>query len=303
MSVGIPVFQGEEFLDETLTALRGQDYPNLEIMVSDNASTDSTPEIVARHEAEDPRVHSIRQAENLGAAENYNEVFRAANGTYFAWNAHDDLTTPDFFSAGVAALEADPTAVVAIARPFRVAVDGTKMEEFSIPDELGSDQPHIRFRAAARSNPGAIVFGLYRSEHLARTHLHAHFSGSDRNFVAEMMLYGRLIRAGDSEFYLREHQYRSVRSHGRAPGNRLSHARDAWYDPSRENRIVFPNWRRVGGYLGAVAGAPLGFRQAALCYFAVARLLVDDRMKLTKQLGYDLLAAGAGLLGKLRSRR
>ncbi len=300
VSVGVPVYQGEEFLDETLYALRKQEYPNLEIVISDNASTDRTPEIIAKHAAEDDRVQNVRQESNIGAAENYNVVFRAASGDYFAWNAHDDLFTPDFFLSGTRALAADPEAVVAVARPFRVDTQGEKLEEFEVPEELYSPKPHVRFRAAARSSPEALVFGLYRREALAATRLHGHFAGSDRNLVSEAMLYGRVTRAGSSEFYLLEHKSRSVRSHSRSQGKRLSHARDAWYDPQRKNRMVFPNWRRLGSYVGAVTSAPLGFVERIRCYVSVWQLLFDDRCKLGKQLIYDLATAGSHLLGKLR---
>lgn len=300
VSVGVPVYQGEEFLDETLAAIRAQDYANLEILISDNASTDNTSAIVQKHAAQDPRIKTITQTENIGAAENYNEVFRAASGEYFAWNAHDDLTTPGFYTEGSKALQADPQAVVAIARPFRVDLEGNKIEEFEVPVELYASEPHIRFRAAARSSPEALVFGLYRTKALASTRLHGHFAGSDRNLISEAMLYGRVTWAGTSEFHLREHELRSVRTHDRPRGNRLSHSRDAWYDPARKDRMVFPNWRRVGGYFAAVAAAPLGFAESARCYFAVVALFFDDRAKLSKQLVFDLLTAGSHLLGKLK---
>ncbi len=299
-SVGVPVFQGENFLDETMTALRKQTYPNLEILVSDNASTDSTQEIVKRHQEADERVRLIVQESNIGAAENYNEVFRASAGEFFAWNAHDDLTTPDFIAAGVEALVANSDAVLAIARPYRVDASGRKTEEIPVPEELGSEHPHIRFRAAARSSPAGLVFGLFRSKTLAYTHLHGHFSGSDRNFVAETMLYGPMVWAGESEFHLREHRQRSVRSHSRKK-QKFSHARDAWYDPNRSGHIVFPNWRRLGGYLAAVTTAPLGVKNRLLCYLAVGRLLFDDRLRLIKQMAYDVLTAGYTLSRRFRS--
>jgi glycosyltransferase involved in cell wall biosynthesis len=299
-SAGIPVFQGENFLDETLRFLRSQDYPNLEIVVCDNASTDQTADIVRRHAAEDPRVRLIVNETNIGAASNYNKVFEVSRGKYFAWNAHDDHSSPDFFSEGVTALDSDDNAVVALPRSFRVDLDGERLEEFSIPPDVHSQHPHVRFRAAARAHPEAIVFGLFRSEAVRRTRLHGRFSGSDRNFVAELMLHGRAIMAGDSEFYLREHPGRSVRTFHRSGKGRYTHLRDAWYAPERENRMVFPSWRRLREYVASVTRTRLGFADSARCYAAVGRLLVDDRLKLTKQLGYDIVAAGFFIVRRLR---
>lgn len=303
VSAGIPVYQGENFLEETLQALRKQTYQNLEIVVCDNASTDATTEIVQQHADEDERIRLVVNETNIGAAENYNKVFRSARGKYFAWNAHDDYSSDDFFTNGVTALEADPDAVVAIPTSYRVSVDGEKLEQFPIPSGIHSPRPHVRFRAAARAHPEVIVFGLFRSEAVAQTGLHGHFAGSDRNLVAELMLHGKAVMAGESEFYLREHPNRSVRSFKRSGKNRFSHARDAWYAPERKGRMVFPSWRRIGGYIASVSRTRLGFSESARCYLAILKLLMDDDMKLAKQLGYDLIVAGFYVARRLRPGR
>lgn len=302
-SAGIPVYQGENFLDETLASLRAQDYPNLEIIVCDNASTDGTVEIVESHAVEDPRVRLIVNGANIGAAPNYNKVFEVSRGEYFAWNAHDDLSSPGFFSNAVAALRANSDAVVALPHSFRVDLEGNRLEEFHIPPEVHSGRPHIRFRAAARAHPEAIVFGLFRSDAVRSTRLHGSFAGSDRNFVAELMLHGRAVMAPDSEFYLREHPDRSVRTFHRSGKGRFTHLRDAWYAPERKGRMVFPNWRRLREYISSVTRTPLGFADSFRCYVAVARILTDDGFKLAKQLGYDIIAAGFFVARRLRGSR
>jgi glycosyltransferase involved in cell wall biosynthesis len=299
VSAGIPVYQGANFLDETLGALRSQDYPNLEIVVCDNASSDRTAEIALSHADEDPRVRLMVNQANIGAAPNYNKVFEVSTGDYFAWNAHDDHSSPGFFSHGVAALQADSGAVVALPRSFRVDFEGNHLEEFEIPPGIHSKRPHIRFRSGARAEPEAIVFGLFRSDAIRATNLHGSFAGSDRNFVAELMLHGRAVLAPDSEFYLREHPGRSVRTFSRSGSNRFTHMRDAWYSPEREGRMVFPNWRRLREYVSSVTRARLGIIDSLLCYLAVVQILTDDRFKLAKQLGYDIVAAGFFVVRKV----
>lgn len=299
-SIGIPVYEGEDYLGETLDSVLAQDYPHLEIVISDNASTDSTVDIIRERSRETDRVRLVEQHENVGAAENYNIVFREARGEYFAWNAHDDLSTPDFVSAAVSALESDPDAAVAIGRPFWVDSEGTKLRPIPIPPNLGDPSPARRFRSAARGHPAALVFGLFRSEFVRRGHLHEPFSGSDRNFVAEMMLYGTAVPAGRAEFYLRDHDRRSVRRLNRSGLKKWAHRREGWYSPARAGRIVFPSWRRVSGYLKAIARAPLNPLQRVACLFAVVALLFDDRFRLLRQLTRDVVIAGVTALERLR---
>ena len=292
-SIGIPVFQGEDFLDEALEAARAQRYEKLEIIVSDNASTDGTPDIIARHAGKDDRIVSITQIENIGAAENYNRAFRESRGEYFAWNAHDDYSSLDFISDGVNALESDPGAVVAVGRPIRVDATGQKLEEIHFPQEFRSASPAVRFRAAARTSTAPLAFGLFRSSTLKATSLHGPFTGSDRNLVAEVMLYGRAVEAGSSEFYLREHDNRSVRRLHKG-SLRFSHPREAWFAPDRGGKVVFPSWRRLGSYFSAVTRARhLGIRDRLTCYWAIVRLLFDDGLKLPKFLINDILTAFA----------
>jgi glycosyltransferase involved in cell wall biosynthesis len=302
-SIGIPVFQGENYLDWALKAARTQDYDDIEIVVSDNASTDGTRGIVERHAAEDHRVRALRQPSNIVAAENYNEVLRASSGAYFAWNAHDDFSSSSFISAGVAALESNPNAVVAIARSYWVDVDGTKLEEIPVPPGLDSPSPAQRFRSAARGAPAALVFGLYRRQLVEKSHLHQAFSGSDRNFVAEMMLFGRAVKAADAEFYMREHPDRSVRRLNLDESRRrFEHSRESWYSPERGGRIVFPAWRRLAGYATAIARAPIGTWERIRCSWSLIRLLFDDKAHLSRQLGTDIFYAGVSAMRMLRER-
>lgn len=133
VSAGIPVFQGAKFLDETLRSLRSQDYPNLEIVVCDNASTDRTAQIAQEHTEADPRVRLVVNTTNIGAAPNYNKVFEASHGEYFAWNAHDDHSSPGFLRSAEEALASDSDAVVALPRSFRVDLEGNRLEEFEVP--------------------------------------------------------------------------------------------------------------------------------------------------------------------------
>ncbi len=91
VSIGLPVYNGESFLDEALSSLRGQTFKDFELIISDNASTDSTADIIARHAAVDSRIKYVRQPENIGASENFLFVLSKARAELFMWAAHDDV--------------------------------------------------------------------------------------------------------------------------------------------------------------------------------------------------------------------
>ena len=124
----VPTWNAEAFIGPTLDSLRAQTYPNLEVLISDDASTDSTAEICERYAAEDGRFSVIRQPRNLGWIGNVNTLFERAEGTLVLMAFHDDLLAPRYIDECVAALERNPGAVVAYSDITLIWQDGRKDE-------------------------------------------------------------------------------------------------------------------------------------------------------------------------------
>ena len=112
VTLGFPVYNGERYLARALQSALAQDYPNLEILISDNGSTDRTEAISREFAAADKRIRYIRQEENIGAKNNFELLVAEASGSYFAWCAHDDVRRPRFVRACVEVLERHPSAVL-----------------------------------------------------------------------------------------------------------------------------------------------------------------------------------------------
>ena len=87
VSIGLPVYNGENYLEETLLAIRDQTFTEFELIIADNASTDRTAEICRDHAAHDGRIRYVRNAENVGAAANHNLVLELTRAPLFKWQA------------------------------------------------------------------------------------------------------------------------------------------------------------------------------------------------------------------------
>jgi len=90
VSVGMPVYNGENFIREALDSLLAQTFTDFELIISDNASTDRTEAICREYAAKDVRIRYERQGENRGAIANFKFVLDEAQGEYFMWAAADD---------------------------------------------------------------------------------------------------------------------------------------------------------------------------------------------------------------------
>jgi len=90
VSIGLPVYNGERFIRRAIESVLSQTFIDLELVISDNASTDDTQKICEQYSANDSRVRYVRQTTNLGRIQNYFVVLQISSGLYFAWLAHDD---------------------------------------------------------------------------------------------------------------------------------------------------------------------------------------------------------------------
>ena len=125
VSIGLPVYNGELHLRSSLGAILGQDYPNLEIIISDNASTDNTWDICKEFAAKDSRIILSRNDSNKGAFFNFLNVMGGANGDFFMWAAHDDLHVQTYVSDCLLAFDANPSAIMCCTELGFINEDGS----------------------------------------------------------------------------------------------------------------------------------------------------------------------------------
>jgi glycosyltransferase involved in cell wall biosynthesis len=267
VSIGLPVFNGENYLAEAIESVLGQSFGDLELILQDNASTDRTAEICAGYAARDPRVLYFRNARNLGAVPNFNLAYTKARGRYFKWLAHDDRLRADYLAATVAKLDATPDAVLCNAVVQYIDGDG---EPIGIYDsglaKADVPSPAARFRALVLASHSCVdFFGLIRRGAMAGPLLLASFHGADRAFLAQMTLRGRLVQLAEPLVEMREHPNRFTRLQTSAT------ARAVWHDAANRHRISFPGWRLYAEYLKMVRGARLSGAERARCYGVLAR--------------------------------
>ena len=292
VSIGLPVFNGADFVGQAVGSILAQSYEDFELIISDNASTDRTGEICKSYAAKDPRIRLVRNTRNLGASRNWNQTFELASGVYFKWAAHDDVLRPDFLAQTVAALDAEPDAV--LCQTLIEYIDGTG-RPFDLYDsglsDAGASGAAARFASLIlQSHTCTELYGLIRSDALRRTRLHGSYHGGDRALLAELALRGRFIQLRAPLLQVRDHGARYTRTNA-GPRERL-----AWHDPRRMGRLGIPSLRLYADYARAILRHVATRREQLRCCVHLMRWWLRNWNAV--RVGVDLAAVIApGLAG------
>ena len=266
VSVGVPVFNGEEYLAATLNSLLAQTFSDFEIIICDNASTDGTKAICDDFVQRDSRVRYYRQPENVGAARNFNRTFDLACGEYFQWFAHDDLCAPTFLERCVARLDAVPEAVLCFPMTQFIDANGLHVSNYDHPLDLEAKIRMERFLQFVLTEHIVVeIFGVIRSDVLRKTPRIASYIGSDLVLLAELGLHGPFLVIPEYLFFHREHPNRSVHA------NADARARMAWFDTSKKGRYAFPLWRRLKEHMVSLLRVRLPMNERALMALGILR--------------------------------
>jgi glycosyltransferase involved in cell wall biosynthesis len=186
VSVGVPTFNRPQGLLRTLEYILSQTYPNLEVLVSDNASTDPLVEEIGRSFAlKDPRVHYFRQASNIGAMPNFKNVLHRASGEYFMWAADDDEWSPLFVEMCISQSEHGESIGCSFDTLFR---QSGRREENPVPRLDPKDGALESLRRFAMQMQPSLIYGLHRRDALAYFHSLPNFDFLDCYFVFRQIL-------------------------------------------------------------------------------------------------------------------
>ena len=280
LSIGMPVYNGADFLADAFDSLLSQTFVDFELIVSDNGSTDETEQICREYAARDLRIRYHREEANRGACWNFNRVFELARGSYFKFAAHDDLCAPDFLERCVAVLDDDPSVVCCHTRTAKVDSGGAEIPGVHDPtdgelrlmrktaEEPGrknrmdgtSMSAHRRF-ADVLLNSGWSVrsYGVIRSGALKQTGMLRTVFGYEKVMMGELALQGRYHIVQETLFFQRVHPQAASSKMSAAEQHEIVSA-----GQKRQRRSI-PHLQLLAGHLRAVFGMPISTYQRLRC--------------------------------------
>jgi glycosyltransferase involved in cell wall biosynthesis len=215
VGIGLPSYNGSAYVEEAIESLRAQTYPDFVLACSDDGSTDGTPDILARHANEDPRILVRRNPARVGLVQNWLSAFRLAREAapsmrYFAWASDHDVWHPRWLERLVAELEAHPRAVLAYPLDVGIGAAGERLREPRRFATAGMTSVRGRFISATRGmKPGNMVYGVYRADALERCGVFRPVILPDRLLLTELALIGE-FRQVDEVLWTRRHLPRTM---------------------------------------------------------------------------------------------
>lgn len=241
ISIGLPVYNGAKHIASAVDSVVNQTLEDLELVISDNASTDETQEICESIAERDPRIRYYRNSENLGAAANFNRVFQLSTAPFFKWLGHDDFLEPEAMEKALEVIQEEPTISIVHWLERMIDEQGNTLRMYTPEQGFRVDglTAGKRFRQMllwrSRGFGGDPFFGLIRHKALEATRLQG--TGMNPNYLLmqELSLTGRFVTIPE---VLAVRVYNDVRV--TAP------SMIRWLDPSGE--VGFPHFQKAREY-------------------------------------------------------
>ena len=136
VSVVLPVYNGEEFLRQSIESVLAQTYENWELLIIDDGSTDGSPAIAREYAEKDPRIFYYRNPENIKLPRSLNRGFALSTGDYLTWTSDDNLYYADAFETMVAAFERDSQLGFVFSTCDVIDHDGKRIGQWFMPEKM-----------------------------------------------------------------------------------------------------------------------------------------------------------------------
>ena len=284
--VGMPVYNGERFIDEAIRSIRAQTLTDFVLLIADNASTDRTEAICRDHANADPRIRYVRHAQNIGAPGNWNYVLDQAAGTYFKWATANDTIAPEMLTLCAAALDVQPGAVLAQGKTILVDEDS------------GAQQPYLKDLAISGATPSQRLLelvkalalnngqsGLLRVDVLKKTRKERSYPNGDVALMAELALHGTFAVLPEPLL---------MRKMGATTFARMltGNAMNAFYGGSGKANVRFHAIKLHADILRSAISVPPTLSEKAKCVFVALRYARWHRSAIFGELRQWLRGAG-----------
>lgn len=238
VTIAIPTRNRRELLSEAVESALAQDYPNLDILVSDNGSSDDTSEYIRSLQRRCRNLRFRRTPAPASIPQHFNQCVDSAEGEYFVLLSDDDRINPEFVSSLISALQKCPGASAAIPANIIVGQDGRVVTELPRPDWRERDGIDFAIEWLWKSSPLPVanLVSIMAPTALVRRFRYQLFPkglNADNLLFLQLAISGKVLFDPGAVFYFRVHQTSAGRRVDPAAigESARSFLRCLWHDP------------------------------------------------------------------------
>jgi glycosyltransferase involved in cell wall biosynthesis len=272
ISIGIPAYNSAENIGFTIEGLLAQSYGDFELIISDNASTDATRDVVESYMKIDPRIRYERQPINIGANPNWSSVARRARGDLFKWSSSSDWCAPTFLERCKNELLAHDDTVLVVPRTRLFHGNVNVAEDYESDLEVTDESPSARLEhLMTKLCLNNLMNGLIRMSALKRTRLMERYHGGDVVLMGHLVLQGKFRLLDDRLFYRRMEPATATALQDRTAVRRFHY-------PQLGARSLFQYTKCQVGWVRAVLAPPMSPRERRRALLFVAKRCYWERI-------------------------
>lgn len=278
--VGLPVYNGEKYLEAAIESHLAQSFGDFELVISDNGSTDGTQDICARYASRDDRVTYLRSPVNRGILWNHRRVMEPVTGTtaYFRWAGADDIMEPGLLAAMVGVLDGRPEIEAVMPATKNIDEEGVIIRTMERTLNLESADVRQLARQILLANyQHVIAYGLLRAPSLRRMRTGPNYIGWDPVFIWELALRGQVFQLVEPALLRRFH---------RGSISRVKTVKEMrkWVEPNARTGMSFPHWKWSYEHGRALLSTPMAVRDKLRIGALLMRSTLWQRAHLARDL-------------------
>ena len=278
--VGLPVYNGQKYIAAAIESHLAQSFGDFDLVISDNGSTDSTPEICARYANKDPRIKLLRSAENRGILWNHRRVMESISSTtrYFRWAGADDVLESGLLQAMVDVLEARSDVEAVMPATKNIGEEGEIIGSMDRTLEMqSSDVLERAFKVLTASYQHVVAYGLLRAPSLRAMRTGPNYIGWDPIFIWELALRGKVHQLTEPALLRRFHK-------GSISRVKTVKEMKKWVEPNAQAGMNFPHWTWEYERLRSLFSCSLSVRDKLRLSSLVAKSMFWQRSQLTRDI-------------------
>lgn len=276
--VGLPVYNGQKYLGAAIESHLSQSFGDFDLVISDNGSTDATPEICADYASKDKRIKYLRSPENRGILWNHRRVFDAIESPnqYFRWAGADDIMESGLLQVMVTVLNTRPEVEAVVPNTKNIDDRGEIIGSMArVLDLQSSDVFERAHDALVARYQHVIAYGLLRASTLRLMRTRPDYPGWDAVFVWELALRGQMVQSAGPVLLRRFHA-------GSISRVKTIKEMRKWVEPNSRAGMSFPHWTWAYERMRALIACPLSTRDRWRIAKFLARYTLWQRASLVR---------------------